>query len=288
MQPRHPRPITRGTVLFLALVVSALVVGACGDRETTASGDVRPFSEVQETEFVFEADETNPSRGIFRVTTTEPMICAIIWGETEEFGNMNNTLGMDGTGVIEHNVFLPGAEPGVEYSYVVQGSTADGTLYRSEIGTFTIQAAGGDGGAGDAAQSGSNLALGATVVDVSSEFSDSFAARNAIDGDESTEWATSGSGDDAYITIDLGAETEIAGVEFPTRSMADGTAITNEYTVTIDEGEALGPFEAGNLANPRFAEIDTAGQIVRFDVVATTGGNTGAVEVRVFGPADGG
>lgn len=70
-----------------------------------------------------------------------------------------------------------------------------------------------------------------------------------------------------------------------TRSMADGTSITDEYTVMID-GERFGPFQAGDLANPRFAEVEATGQTVRFEVVSTTGGNTGAVEVRVFGPKE--
>lgn len=261
------------------------MLAACADGggESVPDTEVRPFSEVQETEFVFEADPTNPNRGIFRVITTEPMICAIIWGETEAFGNMNNSLAMDGTGIIEHDVFLPDAEPGVEYVFKVQGSTADGTLYESPVGTFTIPETGASGESDDVTDHGPNLALGATVVEASSEFSDSFGAANAIDGDETTEWATAGSGDDAFITIDLGSEMEIAGVEFVTRSMADGTSITDEYTVMIDE-ETFGPFQAGDLANPRFAEVEASGQTVRFEVESTTGGNTGAIEVRVFGP----
>jgi hypothetical protein len=51
--------------------VGLLVIAACSD-EPTAGSEVLPFSEVQETEFSFEADPTNPDRGIFLVTTTEP------------------------------------------------------------------------------------------------------------------------------------------------------------------------------------------------------------------------
>ena len=71
------------------------------------------------------------------------------------------------------------------------------------------------------------------MVDVSSEFSAGFAAELAVDGDLATEWSTSGDGDDGTITIDLGAARDIAGVEFVTRSMADGTAITSTFTVEI-------------------------------------------------------
>ncbi len=271
------------SVIPAVALVFAMTLTACSGG---TGGEVRPFSEVQASEFVFDADPNALDRAIFRMTTSEPMICAIIWGETEEFGNFNNSLAMNGTGIVEHDVFLPGAEPGVTYYFKVQGSTADGTLYESEVETFLIPERAEDASS-DQADLGPNLALDATVVEASSEFSDSFAAGNAIDGDLATEWATSGNGDDAFITIDLGEVLSIAGTEFVTRSMADGTAITEEYTVTID-GETFGPYPAGTPALSRLAEFDLEGRVVRFDVTATTGGNTGAVEVRVYGPHAGG
>jgi hypothetical protein len=232
---------------------------------------------------VFEADPTDPGRGIFRVTTTEPMICAIVWGETEELGNFNNSLEMNGTGIVDHDVFLPGAVPGETYFFRVQGSTADGTLYASPMATFTIPGGDGDDTARADVDRGPNLALDATVIDVSSEFNDSFAATNAIDDSGTSEWSSAGDGDDAFITIDLGSSQEITGVEYITRSMLDGTAIAETFTVTVDDGEPLGPFPAGTPADPGFAALDTSGQVLRFDVEASTGGNVGAVEVRVFG-----
>lgn len=274
-------PITVRRRTLAAIGIVALLLSACGQSE---GSEVLPFSDVQENEFVFEADPTNLSRGIFRVTTTEPMICAIVWGETEQLGNFNNSLAMNGTGIVEHDVFLPNAEPGVEYFFKVQGSTADGSLYESELSTFVIEPIEGGDGDGEQVDRGENLALGAVVSAVSSEFSDSFAADLAIDGNPDTEWSTAGNGNEAFITIDLGASAEIGGVEFVTRSMADGTATTTEFTVTIDDGEPLGPFPAGNLADPAFSALDAMGQLVRFDVVSSTGGNTGAVEVRVFAP----
>ena len=136
--------------------------------------------------------------------------------------------------------FLPDIEPGVEYRYVVQGTTADGTLYRSPVGYVPHRGAAPRRAA--TVDRGDDLALGATVVDVSSEFAADFAAELAIDGDTSTEWATHSDGDDGFITIDLGAEHRLTGVEFVTRSMADGTARTGTFTVTVDDGETSGPF----------------------------------------------
>ena len=59
--------------LFIVLVVVAAACGG-GDGDETTEGAVLPFSLVQSGAFVFENDPTFPDRGIFRVTTTEPMI----------------------------------------------------------------------------------------------------------------------------------------------------------------------------------------------------------------------
>jgi len=259
-------------------------------RQPDGDVTVRPFDEVQASDMTFEADPSDPGRGIFKVTTTEPMICAIVWGTDDSYGRFNNSLSMNGTGIEQHDVILPDVEAGAEYQYIVQGTTADGRLYRSEPATFTI--GDDDPGAGDgpdetaeANDQGDNLALDAQIVEVSSEFSDAFAAELAVDGDTDTEWATDGDGDEGSITLDLGTSQQIAGVEFLTRSMADGTSVTDTYTVTVDDGDTLGPFPGGTVAEARTSELDTTGRRLRFDVETSTGGNVGAVEIRVYGTA---
>lgn len=289
--------ISKGLMRGALVVVAVVALGACGSDDSTdaissdtgapgspVEGELLPFSLVQENDFAFESDPTDPNRGIFRVRTIEPMICAIVWGETEEFGNFNNSLAMNGTGIIDHDVVLPGAEQGRTYFFQVQGSTADGGQYRSDVGTFTVPV---DESAASAeiAAHGANLALDADVIDVSSVFGPGWEAENAIDDDTNSEWASQGDGDRGFITIDLGAPHEIAGVEFLTRSMLDGTATTEMYTVTVDDGDPIGPFPAGNPAEPGFSALELNGQKFRFEVDTSSGGNVGAVEVRVFAPA---
>ena len=273
--PVEPGMQPKVLVRALAITLISAACGVAADSEI----EVRPFSEVQDSELVFEVDPTNPSRTIFRVTTTEPMICAIVWGEDESFGNLNNSLNMAGTGIVQHDVFLPGAVPGVEYSFVVQGTTADGTLYRSEVGTFVVP----DPSTTEPAGTGrANLAEGA-AVEASSEFNEAFAASKAVDGDFGTEWSSLGDADNAWIQIDLGAPAAVSGFEFLTRAMTDGTSITETYTVTVDGTETYGPFPAGNPADPQPSLIAVTGQVFRFEVDSSTGGNTGAVEVRILG-----
>lgn len=286
-------PLRRVTQLVIALMAIVLTAAACGSSsdadpskasEGTIDGNLFDFALVQENEFAFEADPSDPNRGIFRVVTTEPMICTIVWGETEEYGNFNNSLAMNGTGIINHDVVLPGAQQGVEYQFRVQGSTADGRQFRSESGTFTIPVSDDDAGAMDEIVHGDNLALDATLIEASSIFGPGWEGEHALDDDTNTEWASSGDGDEGFITIDLGSEQDVVGVEFLTRRMLDGTATTEMYTVTVDGGETFGPFPAGNPANPNFTAIDFTGQQIRFDVDSSTGGNVGAIEVRVFAP----
>ena len=127
-----------------------------------------------------------------------------------------------------------------------------------------------------------NLAVGATVVEVSSEFNENFIGTNAIDGSLATEWSSRGDGDDAYIVFDLGSAHDITGIGFRSREMTDGTSITNGFTITIDDGLPMGPFAAGvGFIEVQFAPI--TGQVVRIDLVETTGGNTGAVEIEIYG-----
>jgi hypothetical protein len=265
--------------------VLLLAAAACSGDDDTAAVEVQPFAQVQDGDIAFEPDPTDPTRAVMRIATTEPMICAIVWGEDESFGRFNNSLSMNGTGITDHDVVLPDVEPGVTYSYVIQGTTADGTLYRSGVATFSIDAPTTDPTPPPAFAQGDNLALDATVTEVSSEFSDAFAAELAIDGDTDTEWATASDGDDGSITLDLGQPHTIAGIEFVTRSMADGSAITSTYTLSVDGAPALGPFPAGTIAQPQPTEIDVTGQVLHLDIASSSGGNVGAVEVRVYAPS---
>lgn len=282
----------RGAAIVVATLVS--ISAGCSTSGSGGSGSddarVLPFDDVQATDFVFEAvfeaDQSHPDQAVFRMTTTAPMICSIAWGETEGLGHLNNDPMMTGAGSTDHNVTLLGAQAGKRYFFRVQGSTADGQIYQSELGTFVIPAPETTASGDESGVHGANLAVGAAIVDVSSVFSDAWAAENAVDGETSTEWATAGDGDDGYLVLDLGRPREIIGVEFITRSMTDGSAVTRQFVVTVDGGEDFGPFPAGTLADAKFAAVEATAQQIRFDVESSSGGNTGAVEIRVFGPRD--
>ena len=59
--------------------------------------------------------------------------------------------------------------------------------------------------------------------------------------------------------------------------MSDGSSIIDAYSIVAD-GTALGEF-AADTAVPLGLEA----QVLRFNVVASSGGNTGAIEIVVLG-----
>ena len=72
-------------------------------------------------------------------------------------------------------------------------------------------------------------------------------------------------------------------VEFQSRSMSDGSAIAAAFTITTGSGETFGPFELPDAQSSYAFDVGIEADTLRFDLVDTTGGNTGAVNVAVYG-----
>lgn len=249
------------------VLLVAILAAACQTTPDSA-GEVSDFAEIAAAGPIIEPHPSGTAATL-RVTTTIDAVCAVAFGETENLGRLATDQDMGAAGHSDHEVALGGLTPDTEYFYRLQGVGVDGHLYRSELLTFRTPPA-------TEALPGPNVAVDADVVGVSSEFSDAFAAVNAIDGDPATEWSSAGDGDDAYLVIDLGREVDVIAVGFHTRTMGDGSATTETFTITVDGADTLGPFPAGRV------EITSTGRIVRFDVDTSTGGNTGATEIEVF------
>ncbi len=254
---------------------AALVVGlaACSGSEAPQPVGVVAAEDVFADAPDITVDPAGTSATL-SVTTDLEMACAVVYGQSEKLGEgIATDADMGGGAHTTHQAVMQNLEPDTLYYYRVQGSGSDGRLYQGELDTFRTPAA----GPSDAL--GPNAALGAEVTQVSSEISSSFAAANALDGDTSTEWSTDGDGDDASLTLDLGQDTDIVGFGYRSRSMSDGTAVVETYTVTVD-GTELGPFPAGTGLVVSPAQVN--GQVVTFDAVTTSGGNTGASEIEVY------
>ena len=55
------------------------------------------------------------------------------------------------------------------------------------------------------------------------------------------------------------------------------------FRVITDRGEVAGPFELGGAGAPHYFPTDLTAERLRFENVSTSGGNTGAVEIEVYG-----
>ncbi len=211
---------------------------------------MRDFEDIAASDVVITPDPSGRAATL-EVDTSIDVACSVVYGTDESFGLIAVDNDMDGGAHAEHQPVMGGLEPATTYRYRLQGTAPDGTLYVSEVMSFETPAA---------AEGPANLALGATVVDVSSEWSDAFAAENAFDGDPTTEWSTRDDGDDAWVEVDLGARQALGEIVFRTRSMSDGSAITDTFTLTAD-GVVYGPFPVDEAS--RSGRSDSTGAALR-------------------------
>lgn len=264
--PPAPRVLT-AAVGLLALL---LLVG-CSDTDDPV---VLSFTEIQDGPV--EVVPAGPGQATLQVTTTVDVACAVVYGPDGDFGRIAVDGDMGGGAHADHAPLLVGLEEGREYRYRLQGSDAAGNLYQSATMTFVAP----EDDSPDVDRPGPNVAPEGEITGVSSEFSAEFSAANAIDDDPATEWSSADDGDDAFVEVDLGAPTELTGVGFWTRTMGDGSATTTRYAVLVD-GTSVGEFDASEELS--VAEFETTGQVVRIEVVESTGGNTGLRELEIYG-----
>ena len=140
------------------------------------------------------------------------------------------------------------------------------------------------------ASTGPNLALlenGASVAGVSSNFGggandSAFGAANALDGDPATEWSSASDGDGAWIDVELASVTNVTSVGFWSRTMGDSAQV-NAFQVTTDRGETYGPFPVDDATAIYRFDTKFITKRLRFELLDTSGGNTGALEIEVYG-----
>jgi hypothetical protein len=129
---------------------------------------------------------------------------------------------------------------------------------------------------------------GAEIIGYSSAFggaglNERWGAGSAFDDNPNSEWSSAGDGDDAWVEVELAQRARIDSVEFQSRSMPDGTAIALSFTVTADGDETFGPFELPDVERSYTFDVDIKAKTLRFDLIDTTDGNTGAVNIAVYG-----
>ena len=252
------------------------------NRETLT---IRPIADVTLDQPPAVTDIT-AADAILRFDSTIPLACAIVYGQTTDYGMIATDMDMAGGAHTDHHPLLTGLEPDTEYHYRVQGSAADGSIFVGEDATFATPAA-----TPSAEVNLASLAAGARVIAVSSNFGgatddEAWGADSAIDGSAATAWSSNGDGNDAFIEIQFAAESIINAVEVWTRTMSNNTAQIFTFTLTTASGNQLGPFDLTDASQGYRFEIDgVVTRSLRLDVIDSNGGNTGLVEFAAYGSA---
>jgi hypothetical protein len=264
-------------LLFLASI--ALVLASCGSSEV---GDLALILEGEPRV----VDITARSA---RVTATSKfdIVCSVAYGPTKEYGRLATDSDMAAAGHQDHGPLLTGLLPDTEYHLTLGGIGPDGTVYRSEDITFRTKL---EAPVTSLNPPGDNLALlstGARVVGTSSNFgggdsSDAWGGNQAIDGDPATQWSTGGDGNDGWIEIEFPQKTQISGVGFWTRTMGASAQIYS-FRVVSDNGAVSGPFELEDAVSVHYFDMGLGAKRLRFEIVESSGGNVGAVEIEVYG-----
>lgn len=228
-------------------------------------------------------EELTDTSVVIALRTGAPALCQVNYGPTPAYGLMRR---MSMTGPMEdHRVLLPGLTPDTTYHVRLTAVDANARLYQSGNLTFRTkppaQAAPAGGGRNVA-----RLAAGARVVGVSSNYggegnASAFGANNAIDGDPGTEWSSNGDGDRAWIEIELPDAARLTAVGLWTRTMGSSAQI-QEFEVIADGATRLGPFTIADAGGTHRYPVDITARRLRFNVLRSTGGNTGAVEIEAL------
>ena len=176
-------------------------------------------------------------------------------------------------------------------TYAIGASWVDASLgvFHTAVTTTTTPEA--EDGSGDCASNNVALAsAGAYVAAVSSNYgggssSSSYGADKAIDGSDSSQWSSDGDGDGASITIALPSATDVVGVGFYSRSMTN-SAVIQTYEVRSADGEVLATCALPDATALYACDVLADGaESLTFAAVSTTGGNTGARTIEVYGCA---
>jgi len=281
----------RKLCMVSTLLALSLALAACGGQAPGGAA-VLPLEEIPGG---FEGPSVTDDTGtsvVVRFTSGVPTACNVTYGIDTDYGSLA-TMPMMGGAVRDHEVTLTGLTPDTAYRYRVTVTDEQARVYQSQDLTFTTAAESEpEVGVQPEGENIAALAAGAGVIGVSSNWGggdndSSWGANNVIDGQPGTAWSSDGDGEDAWIEIELPQETDVTAIGFWTRRMSDGTAQIFRFTVTTDRGETFGPFDLPDADRSYSFPVEFTARTLRFDAVETSGGNTGAVEIEVYGALHG-
>ena len=243
---------------------------------------IRPIDDIIDAELLV-TNFANDGSATLPIETKIPVACTLVYGLTPEFGSLPLDQDMAGGTHSSHNPLLSNLQPENTYYFRVQGVDDNGVIYLSGVMTFTTPPLDDS-----PVENLASPEMGAEIIGYSSAFgnadvNESWGAGSAFDGSPNTAWSSAGDGSDAWVEVALAKPAHVERIEFQTRSMSDGTAIALKFIVATDSGEVFGPFTLPDASKPYSFDVSIDAKSLRFDLIDTTGGNTGATEIAVYG-----
>lgn len=249
---------------------------------STRAGPVRPLERLPGGIISGPAVDTiTDSSAVIALKTAAPAFCQVNYGPTPQYGQMRR-MSMSGP-MTDHRILLPGLQPETTYHVRLTAVDVQARVYQSSDFTFkTLPATSGH----PQGQNVATIAAGARIAGVSSNYGgegneSAYGANHAIDGDPTTEWSSNGDGDRAWIEIELAKPYDLTAIGFWTRTMGTSAQI-GQFTVVADGKTKLGPFTLPGAGGIHYFPVDITAKRLRFDVLKSSGGNTGAVEIEAL------
>jgi len=226
-------------------------------------------------------EEITATSAVIALKTGSPAFCQVNYGPTAQYGEMRR-MTMSGP-MTDHHILLPGLTPDTLYHFRLTAVDTAAHIYQSRDLTFQTHRATAGKPVG---QNVASLAMGAKVIGVSSNYGGgsndgTFGANHAIDGDPRSEWSSNGDGDKAWIAIELARAYHLTAIGFWTRTMGSSAQI-QQFEVIADGNIRLGPFTLPSASAIHYFPIDVTAQRLRFNVLKSSGGNTGAVKIEAI------
>lgn len=274
----------RKFALIIGIILISLQITLAQEDDAPPEGvEFRPVEAILDGQKLEPTNFASDGTATLPIETTLPVACSIVYGTTPEFGQLAVDMDMAGGAHTEHSPLLTGLEPETTYYFRVQGVDNNGVIYISEVMTFTTPVFDTNETENLASSSRGAEIIGFSSAFGNAELDERWGAGSAFDDNPNTQWSSAGDGDEAWVEVKLARPAKIEAVEFWSRSMSDGTAITLAFTITTETGQVYGPFEVPDANEPYEFEISFEADTLRFDLVETTGGNTGITDIAIYG-----
>lgn len=268
------------TYIWLILLSTLLILG--GAVLYTRAAAIQPFERLPGGLAAGPSvEEITSTSAVVTVKTVAPAFCQVNYGPTPQYGQLRR-MSMSGP-MTDHRILLSGMQPDTQYHVRLTAVDVQARVYQSGDLAFRTRSGTSDRPPG---RNVASLQQGARVLGVSSNYggegiAGAYGANKALDGDPSTEWSSNGDGDKAWIEVALARPYHLSAIGFWTRSMGL-TAQVQEFDVIADGKKRLGPFIIQAAVRTHYFPLDVTAQRLRFNVLKSSGGNTGAFEIEAL------